>query len=68
MQLVFYVRRVLFQVYDRENEYAFYLMKLAKLHRKQNVDVIVVNNFFTECKRLEHKIVDFEYEYSKYIF
>lgn len=67
LQMIFYVRSVLFQMYDRENEYAFYLMKLAKLYRKQNQDVIIVNKFFIECKKYEHKICDFEYEYTKYI-
>jgi hypothetical protein len=46
LKLLFYVRRVFFMLYDRENESAFYLMKLAKLHRKASSDVLLVNSLF----------------------
>ncbi len=68
MQLIYYVRLVIFQIYDRENEYAFYMMKLAKLHRKQKQDVLIVNRFFKECGKLESKIIDYEFEYCKYTY
>jgi len=55
-------------MYDRENEHAFYLMKLAKLHRKQNQDVLLVNRFFKECALVEKRIIDFEYEFAKYTY
>jgi hypothetical protein len=42
-------------------------MKLAKLYRKQKSDALLVSNFFSDCRKLEHKIIDFEYEYAKYI-
>jgi hypothetical protein len=61
LQLIYYVRLVFFSIYDREGEYAFYLMKLAKLHRKQNQDVLVVDRYFKECSKLEHIIIDYEF-------
>jgi hypothetical protein len=57
----------LFQIFERESEQAFFLMKLAKLHRKQKTDALLVSTFFNDCRKLEHKIIDFEYEYAKYI-
>jgi hypothetical protein len=68
LKLVYYVRRVFFQMFDRENEYAFYLRQIAKLHRKTKSDVLLVNRLFKECERLSHKIVDFELELAKYTF
>ena len=53
-------------MFDRENEYAFYLMQIAKLHRKTKSDVLLVNRLFKECEKLSHKIVDFELEFAKY--
>jgi len=60
------VRRALFRLFDRENEYAFYLMKLAKIYRKTSNDVLEVNRLFKECEQYAHKIIDFELEYGKY--
>ena len=53
-------------MFDRENEYAFYLMQIAKVHRKSNSDVLLVNRFFKDCEKLKHKIIDFELEFAKY--
>ena len=64
--LVYSVRRAIFQIYDRENEFAFYLMKLAKLHRKSGHDVLKINKYFRECAKFHNKIIDFEFEYTKY--
>lgn len=49
LKLIYTVRMVIFKMFDRESEYAFYMMKMAKLHRKQNLDAIVVNEFFQAC-------------------
>lgn len=54
-------------LYDRENEFAFYTMQLAKLHRKMKADVLVVDRLFKNCEKLAHKIIDFELEYTKYV-
>lgn len=54
-------------LYDRENEYAYYTMQLAKLHRKIQADALVVDRLFKNCEKLSHKIVDFELEYAKYM-
>lgn len=43
LNLMYFARRVFFVMLDRDSEYAFYLMKIAKLHRKQKSDVLVVN-------------------------
>lgn len=51
LKLVFYVRRVFFNIYDRENEYAFYLMRLAKLFRKKSKNAMHVNRLFKECAK-----------------
>ena len=34
LNLMYYTRRVFFAMLDRDSEYAFYLMLIAKLHRK----------------------------------
>jgi len=46
LKLIYFVRRALFRLFDRENEYAFYLMKLAKIYRKTSNDVLEVNRLF----------------------
>jgi hypothetical protein len=66
LKLIYFVRRALFRLFDRENEYAFYLMKLAKIYRKTSNDVLEVNRLFKECEQYAHKIIDFELEYGKY--
>lgn len=42
---------MVFKLFDRENEYAFYLMKLAKLYRKTSTDVLEINKLFKECEQ-----------------
>lgn len=49
LKLIYFVRRTLFKLFDRENEYAFYLMKLANIYRKTSNDVLEVNRLFKEC-------------------
>jgi hypothetical protein len=66
LKLIYFVRRSLFKLFDRENEYAFYLMKLARLYRKSSNDVLEVNRLFKECEQYAHKIIDYELEYAKY--
>jgi hypothetical protein len=62
------VRKLIFSLYDRENEKAIYMMKIAKLERKKlNPDILKVNHLFQECEKLKHKIIDFEYEYAKFL-
>lgn len=34
LNLIYYMRRVFFSMFERDNEYAFNLMQIAKLHRK----------------------------------
>jgi hypothetical protein len=46
LKLIYYVRRMFFQMFDRDNEYAYYLMRLARLYRKSSKDVIMINNLF----------------------
>ena len=41
-------------------------MRLAKLHRKNKTDVLLVNKLFKECEQHAHMIVDFELEFAKY--
>ncbi len=50
LRLIYYVRRALFKLVDREPEYAFYLMKLARLFRKSSSDVLEVNKLYKECE------------------
>ena len=62
------MRRVFFSMFERDNEYAFNLMQIAKLHRKQKQsDVLLVNKLFKECGKMKEYIVDYELEYTKYI-
>ena len=53
-------------LFDREQEVAFYKMKLAKLHRKQNENVLLISGAFKECEKYKSRIIDYEYEYAKY--
>jgi trehalose/maltose hydrolase-like predicted phosphorylase len=50
LKLIYNVRRAFFSIYDRENEYALYLMRLAKLHRQMHAKtkqgVLLVNSLF----------------------
>ena len=61
------MRRAFFVIHGREHENAFYLMKLAKLHRKSgSSDALLVNKLFRECKVHAARIVNYELEYAKY--
>jgi len=57
---------MIFALYDRENEQAYYLMRIAKIQRKVSNDVLLVNSLFQECEKNRHRIIDFEYEYAKF--
>lgn len=50
LRLIYFVRRALFKIWDRENEYSFYLMKLARIYRKTSHDVLEVNRLYKECE------------------
>lgn len=50
LKLIYFVRRALFKLFDRENEYSFYLMKLARIYRKTSHDVLEVNRLYKECE------------------
>ena len=67
LKLIYFARRMIFSLYDRENEYSYYLMRIAKIYRKTSDDVLQINSFFKECESMESKIIDFEFEYAKYI-
>jgi len=45
-------------------------MKLARLHRQMHAKtkqgVLLVNSLFKQCTKYQHKIIDFELEYTKY--
>ena len=43
-------------------------MKITKLERKTSHDMIYVNQLFRECESLKDRIIDFEYEYAKFIY
>jgi hypothetical protein len=66
LRLIYFVRRALFRLWERENEYAFYLIKLARIYRKTSSDVLEVNRLYKECEQYAHKIIDFELECAKY--
>ena len=42
-------------------------MRIAKIQRKVSNDVLKVNQLFKECETNKHRIIDFEYEYAKFI-
>lgn len=65
--MIYLVRKLIFSVYDRDNEVAIYQMKIAKLERKNSNDVLKVNQLFKECELNKHRIIDFEYEYAKFV-
>lgn len=57
---------MIFNLFDRENEYAYYTMRLARLFRKTSGDVITISNMFKQCGQMQHKIIDYELENAKY--
>lgn len=65
--MIYQVRKLIFSLYDRENEQAYYLMRIAKIQRKVSSDILKVNQLFQECEKHKHRIIDFEYEYAKFI-
>lgn len=66
--LIYQVRKLIFSLYDRENEQAYYMMRIAKIERKRDkIDILKVNQLFQECSKYQHKIIDYEYEYAKYL-
>lgn len=69
MSLLFNTRLSLFALLSRENEQAFYLMQLARIERKRTADydVLKTNDYFKKCFDFRHKIIDFEYEYAKFL-
>lgn len=43
-------------------------MRIAKIERKKDkIDILKVNQLFKECQKYQHKIIDYEYEYAKYL-
>jgi len=67
MKLIYHVRRMFFSLLQRDNEYAFYLMKIARIHRKNSSDIILVNKLFRECEQHRHRLIEYELEFAKYI-
>ena len=65
--LIYQVRKLIFSLFDRDNEEAYYLMRIAKIQRKTSPDVLKVNQLFQECEKNQHMIIDFEYEYAKFL-
>jgi len=42
-------------------------MRIAKIQRKICPDVLKVSELFRECEKNKERIVDFEYEYAKWL-
>ena len=42
IMMIYQVRKLIFSLYDRDNEQAYYLMKIAKIQRKISTDVLKV--------------------------
>mmetsp|Transcript_25760 Transcript_25760/g.25040 ORF Transcript_25760/g.25040 Transcript_25760/m.25040 type:complete len:682 (+) Transcript_25760:1053-3098(+) len=57
---------MIFQLYDRENEYAFYLMKIARIYRQTSSDILTINRLLKECELNQLRILDYDLEYAKY--
>lgn len=66
LKLIYYVRRMIFSLFDRENEYAYYQMRITRIYRKTSTDILTVTRLFKECQQLEHKIIDYDLEFAKY--
>ncbi len=66
-KLIYYARRMIFSLFDRDNEYAYYLMKIARIYRQTSDDILDTSKLFKECETLESKIIDYDLEYAKYI-
>lgn len=58
---------MIFKLFDRDNEYAYYLMRIARIYRKTSDDVLDISKLFKECGDMESKIIDYDLEYAKYI-
>ena len=53
MLLIYHVRMAIFQIFERESEQAFFLMKLAKLYRKQKSDALLDRNKVGEANKFD---------------
>lgn len=49
LKLIYFTRRMIFSLFDRDNEYAYYLMRLATLFRRTSNDVLTISKMFKEC-------------------
>ena len=58
---------MIFSLFDREHDYAFYLMRIARLYRKTSNEVLIISKLFRECGSMAHRIIDYELENAKYI-
>lgn len=70
MALIYRTRFTLFKLYARDCEQAYYLMKLARIERKRTApqyNLLKTNDLFQLCEQHRSKIIDFEYEYAKFL-
>ena len=65
--LIYECRKIMFSLFDRENEKAYYLMRIAKIQRKVNKNLLDLHGLFQECEQNKHRIIDFEYENTKFL-
>ena len=68
LALIQRTRLGLFAMLERECEQALFLMKLARIERKKaKMDIFKANDLFKKAYEFRSKIIDFEYEYTKFL-
>ena len=66
LDLIFSVRKALFDLLGRKDDYASYCLRLARLYRKCNKDYLIMVQLFKTAKEYKNMLIGFEIEHAKY--
>ena len=66
LDLIFSVRKALFDLLGRKGDYANYCLRLARLYRKCNKDYLVMVQLFKNAKEHKSILLGYEIEHAKY--
>ena len=66
LDLIFSVRKALFYLLGRNDDYASYWLRLARLYRKWNKDYLVMVQLFKSVKEWKDILIGYEIEHAKY--
>ena len=66
LDLIFSVRKALFDLLGRKSDFANYWLRLARLYRKWNKDYLVMVQLFKTAKEYKSVLLGYEIEHAKY--